>query len=327
VVAILTAPPGTAADRGVLREERALSGTFYRIDVRAADPQVASAAISAAFAEIERLEGVISEWTATSEVSALNAAAGGPAILVSAELLAVLNRALWFSRATDGAFDVSFAACGDLWSIPDQRIPFSQELAACLPLVDYRSIELELTEGRARLGRPGMRLGLGAIGKGYRIDRAAEILERHGIRSYVVNGGGDILLRAAAGDPDWTVAIEHPHGGMLGQLQLRRGAIVTSGDWSWYFERDGLRYHHILDPATGYPARRSIAVTVIGETAMDADALATGLFVLGPERGLRVLATLPEFEALIVGPDRVLHASPGFPPLSPSATTPAKGAR
>jgi thiamine biosynthesis lipoprotein len=194
-------------------------------------------------------------------------------------------------------------------------VPDDESLAACMARVGFQKVRLDERQSSVLLPEAGMRVGLGGIAKGYGVDRAAELLLARGFTNLVVDGGGDLRVEGTDTDGAWTVNIAHPRraGEVFETLRLSRGAIVTSGDYLRYFERDGVRYHHIIDPATGRPAARSMAVTVIAPTATDADALATGLFVLGPERGLERLASIPGVEALFFGPDASVHASPGFP--------------
>ncbi|RMG46619.1 MAG: FAD:protein FMN transferase [Acidobacteria bacterium] len=302
---------------GRFHGERLLMGTRFAIEVDGVGAAEAEEAIGAAFDEVARVERPLSEWREDSEISALNRAAGDGPVAVGRELLDVLSRARQISELTGGAFDVTFAACGSLWSIPERRIPTESQLAACRPHVGWRKLLIDAAKGTAVLSERGMRAGIAGIAKGYGIDRAAEVLEAHGISSYFVDGGGDIRLRSSPGRRPWRVGIAHPRrpGKLLGTIELRQGAVVTSGDYLQYFVRDGVRYHHILDPRTGRVARASVAVTVIARDAMTADALATGLFVMGPERGLDLVESLPDVEALFVAPDLSVHASSGFPEL------------
>jgi thiamine biosynthesis lipoprotein len=292
-----------------------LMGTQFGIQVVAADESRAREAIDAAFAEVARVEEALSEWRETSEISAVNRAAGGDPVAVGPELLDVLQRSVRASELTEGAFDVTFASCGHLWSFADPRIPNRSELDACLPRVDFRRIEIDPERSSVFLPHSEMRIGIAGIGKGYGVDRAAEVLESHGITDYIVDGGGDVRLRGRNLERPWSVGIAHPRqrGELLGTVELDRGSVVSSGDYMSFFERDGVRYHHILDPATGMPAREAIAVTVIAPEATEADALATGLFVMGPERGLRLVESLPGVEALLLTDDLTVHASRGFP--------------
>jgi len=292
-----------------------LMGTFFDIQVVGEDEASASAAIEDAFAEVARVERLISEWKEDSEISALNRSAGQGPLTVGPDLYAVVERSVRVSDLTGGAFDITFAACGGLWSFREARVPSSGELEPCLELVDYRLLQLDREASSIRLPRRGMRIGVGGIGKGYGVDRAAELLEARGFLDYIVDGGGDVRLRGANAGRPWRVGIAHPRrrGELYGRLLGDRGAIVTSGDYERYFEADGRLYHHILDPATGRPASRSVAVTVVAGSALEADALATGLFVLGPDEGLALVERLEGVEALFFAPDLTVLRSSGFP--------------
>lgn len=297
--------------------ERLLMGTRFVIQVISEDGTRAEGAISAAFDEVARVEELLSEWKETSEISAVNREAGDRAVRVGPELLEVVRRAREIAELTDGAFDPTFAACGATWSMRDRRIPSEEESRACTALVNWRAIQVDEASSTLFLPQEGMRLGIAGIGKGHGVDRAAAVLESRGIHSYFVDGGGDVRLSGRR----WVVGIAHPRrlGELLGRLELASGSIVTSGDYHDYFEQDGVRYHHLLDPRTGRPARGVAAVTVTGPDATTADALATGLFVLGPERGLQLVESLPGVEALFVLPDLEVRPSSGFPAVEPPA--------
>lgn len=298
-----------------LSVERPLMGTLFRIDVIVSDEAEGRRAIEAAFFEVERAEELLSNWSETSQISALNRAAGIQPVVVSHELIAVLDRALDISRLTAGAFDISFASCGGLWSIKDRRIPSEEELASCLAHVDYRKVALDYQQSAVFVADRNTRVGIAGLAKGYRVDRAARILEDRGIADYVVDGGGDMRVSSTSETRSWEIKVAHPRWPEepLGTVDLGSGAIATSGDYEWFFEADGVRYHHILDPATGRPARKSISATVIAESAVDADALATGLFVMGPSDGLALAERLPGVEALLIAPDLSVHTTSGFP--------------
>jgi thiamine biosynthesis lipoprotein len=298
-----------------LRGERPLMGTSFQVRVVTPDVTRGCAAIEAALDEVAREEALFSEYRPTSEIAAVNAAAGATPVEVDAEVFGVLQRSLWASRVTRGAFDMTFAGCGGLWSVREKRVPDEESLARCLPRVGFQKVRLDERASSAFLPDAGMRIGLGGIAKGYGVDRAVEVLLARGFTNVVVDGGGDLRVEGADVDGPWTINIAHPRrpDQIFETIHVARGAVVTSGDYLRFFERDGVRYHHIIDPATGRPAARSVAVTVIAPTATDADALATGLFVLGPERGLATVASLPGVEALYFAPDLSVHASPGFP--------------
>jgi thiamine biosynthesis lipoprotein len=309
--------PGEAMPDGLrtMRAQRMLMGTMFDIQIVVDDPTAGAAAIRAAFDEVERVEALLSEWHDTSEISAVNREAGRRPVVVGPDLYTVVERSLWASELTGGAFDITFAVCGHLWSFTEPRIPEEDEIANCLPRVGFRRLRLDPSRSSIFLPGAEMLIGISGIGKGYGVDRAAEELEAQGIRNYIVDGGGDIRLSGSNIDRPWKVGIADPRrrGKLYSALTLDSGAIVTSGDYERFFELEGVRYHHILEPATGRPARRSVAVTVIAPTAMDADALATGLFVVGPQRGLELVESLPDVEALFFGPDLEIHRSTGFP--------------
>jgi thiamine biosynthesis lipoprotein len=295
-----------------------LMGTYFDIQVVSKREGQARAAMAAAFAELARVEELLSEWKETSEISEVNRRAGMSPVAVGPELYAVVERSVRIAELTGGAFDLTFASCGGLWAAREQRIPDDDAIAACLSHVGYLRVRLDPRRSTIHLTDPGMRIGIAGIGKGFGIDRAAEVLEDQGITAYVVDGGGDIRLKGAKPGGAWTVGIRDPRQPrqLYATVSPGGGAIVTSGDYQQYFERDGIRYHHILDPTTGRPARETVAVTVIAPNAMDADALATGLFVLGPERGLALVERMEGVEALFFDPALAVVRSSGFPVLN-----------
>lgn len=308
----------------VLRDRRAKMGTTFEIQIRVLSAEEGRAAIDAAFDEIDRVEALLSEWRETSEISALNRAAGGAEVAIGDDLRAVLTRASEISELTGGAFDVTFAACGGSWSFREPfRVATEEELDSCRTHVGWRKVLIDVERRTAALPDPSMRVGIAGIGKGYGVDRAAAILESRGVRDYIVDGGGDIRLSTSPGTRPWMVGIAHPRrpGALWGSVSESSGAIVTSGDYEAFFVRDGIRYHHILDPRTGRPSTAASAVTVIAPDATTADALATGLVVLGPEQGLALVESLPEVEALFLVEDREHSRSSGFPPVRPAAST------
>ncbi len=299
-----------------ISDERPLMGTLFRIDVVVGDETVGWAAIEAAFTEVERAESLLSNWDESSQISKLNRAAAGQPYEVSDELFAVLDRAQQISKLTQGAFDITFAACGGLWSIRDRRIPSEDALTACLAHVDYRRVALDRRLSAVVKTGPEVMIGIAGLAKGYRIDRAADVLKSRGITDYVVDGGGDMRVSTSTLEGSWPITVAHPRlGEPLGTVDVGSGAIATSGDYEWFFERDGVRYHHILDPSTGRPARKCTSATVIATSAVEADALATGLFVMGPHEGLDLAERLPDVEALLIAPDLSVHTTSGFPPV------------
>jgi len=325
------APPAGAE---AVRVEAAAMGSLFAVTAVHPDAAAAREAVDAAYAEIERIEAMISSWRETSETSAVNRAAGGDPVAVSPELFGLIRRSLEVSKLTGGAFDVTFAGVGKLWDIEGHttRVPPPEALAAALETVDYRLVELD-PEGRTvRLGRPGMRIGFGAIGKGFAANRAVHVLKERGVTGALVDAGGDLVAfgRQEDGTP-WTVGIADPtprgqrrrEGGVFGRLNVSDQAVVTSGDYERYVEIDGVRYAHILDPRTGWPVRGVSSVTVICPDGELADALATSVFVLGPEEGLALVDRLRGVEALVIDDEGQIRVSANLRTLLSSEEDPS----
>jgi FAD:protein FMN transferase len=306
--------PAPATRRVIVTREAVKMGTRFELKVVADNEAAADAAIDAAFEEVDRVEALLSEWREDSEISRVNSRAGQGPVAVGPELFEVVERAQQIAEMTDGAFDLTFASCGDLWSVSDKRVPDEATIAECKPRIDYQQIALDRGERTIALEESHTRIGIAAIGKGYGVDRAAQVLVERGVEHFMVDGGGDIRARGAHPKRPWRVGVAHPRqrDKLLASVPIGDAAVVTSGDYEHFFERDGQRYHHIIDPRTARPARASVAATVRAANATDADALATAFFVLGPERAVEIADDLPGVEALVVGADLDIHTSAGF---------------
>lgn len=314
-----SAAPEVAAD-GTIYAEAELMGTRVSMRVWLDDPARAAAAgeaVREAFAEISRIESIASEWQADSELSQLNAAAGGPPRPISRELLAILERARAVSEDTEGRFDVTFHAVGQLWSFKrGARPPSDEAIAAKLPLVNFRKVELEPERKTVRLAEPGMRVGLGAIAKGYAVDEASKLLERRGFSHHIVEGGGDTYARGSKGGQDWQIGVQHPgRGGAIGALKLHDKAVVTSGNYMRYFEWEGRRYTHILDPQTGWPISAEShpkSVTCVADNATDADAYCTALTIMGKDAAMTFVSERPGLDVIVIDHDDTIAVSAGI---------------
>jgi thiamine biosynthesis lipoprotein len=262
------------------------------------------AAFDAAFAEIDRLERLMTVWRPDSDVSRLNAAAGKGSVKVSPEVIEALLAARRISEWTDGKFDVTFGALSGLWKFDhdrDDRIPDPAEVRRRLPLVDYRDLIVDPGAGTALLRRAGMRAHLGGIGKGCAVRRVVDLLRARGHRDFMVKAGGDLYVAGRRGDRAWRVGIQDPRGpSYFAATEVTDATFSTSGDYERSFVQGGVRYHHILDPDTGRPASLCRSVTVMARDAIVADGLSTGVFLLGPERGMALVERLPDVEAVIV---------------------------
>lgn len=297
-------------------ERRRMMGTVFMIRAEA-DPRKARPAVAKAFGELERLELLLSEWRPGSEISKINEAAGRYPVRVSEETFAVVSAGVDMSERSEGAFDLSWAALHGLYDFrPNlERIPGLEEIRPRLALIDYRAIALDESAQTVYLKRRGMKLGTGAIGKGYALDRASEILRDAGISSFMIFGGGQVQAYGMRGDRPYRVGIQHPRSPAkhIGFFETSDGSISTSGDYERALTgSDGERVHHILDPRTGLPSRASMAVTVLSSSGLYADALSTAGFILGPEKALALFEAVPvEVSAVIVGPDCKVYTTPG----------------
>lgn len=312
------APPPAAPPRQVVREARLAMGSRLQLTAWTDDEARTRRAFAAVFAEFDRLESLLSVWRPGSDVERLNAAAGGAAVPVRPETLEVLRAAAQVSAWTDGAFDVTFGALAEIWKFDhdqDNRVPSPEAIAARVARVDHRAVAIDAGSGSARITRAGIRVHLGGIGKGYAVDRAVQQLREAGLADFMVQAGGDLYVAGQAGDAPWRLGIQDPRGAgdeAFATVELSDATLSTSGDYERYFEHEGVRYHHILDPATGQPARGCRSVTIVARQALYADGLSTGVFILGPERGLALVERLPDVEAVIVTADNRVLVSRGL---------------
>ena len=307
--------PGQS-DPVVVKRAQMQMGTLVSITVVARNEAVAHAAATAGFAEIRRLEELLSTWISTSELSRVNASAGIKPIHVSTDTLAVVRRAMQAAEMTDGGFNIAIGPAVEAWSVTDgQRIPAESELDALRPLVDLQAVHVDVREQTIYLDKAGMRIDVGGIGKGYAADQAVEALRRAGAIAGVVALSGDIkTFGRMPGGKKFPVGIQHPRkdGSVLAWIDLEDEAISTAGDYERFFERDGVRYHHILDPRTLQPARSCQSVTVVAREGIWADGLDTGIFVMGVELGMQLVEALPDVEAIIVDAEGHVHVSSGL---------------
>jgi thiamine biosynthesis lipoprotein len=267
-----------------------------------------------AIAEIERVEDLMTDWRA-SPLTELNASAGEGARVVPEELARLIERALRLGALTGGAFDVTYAGAGQLWDFKADppRIPDADALREAVSHVGFARIVVDLEASTVEVPA-GMRLGLGGIAKGYGVDRSMQVLLEHGIEHAIVSAGGDLKVLGLKFGESWQIAIRHPRDEerVLAVLPVSNTCVMTSGDYERFFEWEGRRYHHILDPRTGEPATGCMSATVVAPDAADADALATALCVLDPATGLALVERLDRVEALLVGMDGKVHASSGL---------------
>jgi thiamine biosynthesis lipoprotein len=293
-------------------------GSDLRLTAWTRDEPAARAAFDAVFAEFERLEALMSVWRPGSDVLRINAAAGRNAVAVHADVREILRIAKQVSDWTGGTFDVTFGALTDVWKFDhdqDGTIPSDDAIRARLPLIDYRQIDIDDRAGTVFLKREGMRVHLGGIGKGYAVGRAAAVLRRAGLRDFMIQAGGDLYVGGTKDGQPWRLGIADPRaddGHTFATIELADSTFSTSGDYARFFIKDGVRYHHILDPRTGQPARLCRSVTIASDSPVIADAVAKGVFILGPEQGMALVERLPNLEAVIVSADNQVLVSSGL---------------
>ena len=289
-------------------------GTRFEVTALADTDTLAWKAVQTGIAEVRRVEALISSWQPDSQTSAVNRAAGIAPVRVDIELFRLIERANKVAQLTGGAFDISFGGGNYEWIFDGQERswPDSQLLVEAQQRIDYRDIILDPADTSIYLRQKGMRIGFGAIGKGYAANRAAAAMRAAGATGGVVNAAGDLaLFGTSPRSGGWTVQIADPQqpDKAMAELTVRGGAVVTSGDYEKFFLHGGKRYAHIIDPRTGYPTTGIKSVTVVCPDAELADALATAVFVLGADEGMKLINRLKDIECLLITDDDALRTS------------------
>ncbi len=280
-------------------------GSRFDITVVANDSLIANKYIDTAVAEISRIEKLISSWDVNSQTSAINKNAGIKPVKVDVELFNLIERATGISKLTDGAFDISYASMDRIWKFDGSMtvMPPEKEIKASVVKVGFKNILLDKENSTVFLKLEGMKIGFGAIGKGYAADKAKALLISKGVPSGIINASGDMnTWGKQPNGKEWKVAITNPmnKNKVFALLPITNGAVVTSGNYEKYVNFNGKRYTHIIDPRTGYPSSGIISVTVFAPKAELADALATSVFVMGIEAGLDRINQLPKIECIII---------------------------
>lgn len=278
-------------------------GTVIEITLFSEDEAATQKAALRAFQEIKRIEQLMSPWIETSDVSRLNRSAGKEWIKVSPETFDVLKRSQKISGLSEGAFDITIAPLTGLWRKARERgvPPAYEEVKNTLNLVNYKNLLIQ-SDRRIFLKNKGMAIDPGGIAKGYAVDRAFETLMSFGYKNLIINAGGDLRTGGLKNNQPWSIGIQNPRApeNVMATISVIDSAIATSGDYEKFFFHQGKRYHHILNPKTGFPADGCQSVTILLKNGMMADGLATAVFVLGPEKGYALCQRLQDVECLIV---------------------------
>ena len=291
-----------------------LMGSRFDITVVAKDSTIANAYIDDAISEITRIEKLISSWDADSQTSLVNKNAGIKPVKVDRELFDLIERAKQISKITDGAFDISFASVDKIWRFDGSmtRKPTEEEIANSVAKIGYQNIIMDYDNQTVFLKLPGMKIGFGAIGKGYAADKVRTMLKEKGVVAGIINASGD--LTAWGHQPngsDWMIGITNPlnKDKIFSWFPVVDAAVATSGNYEKFVEFDGVKYSHIIDPRTGYPATGLVSVTIFANSAELCDALATSIFITGTETGIDIINQINGVECIVVDDQNKIHTS------------------
>jgi thiamine biosynthesis lipoprotein len=297
--------------------ERVSMGSQLKLSAWTTNERDTELAFEQVFREFDRLEALLSVWKDGSDVVRMNQNAGITPVAVSRDTIEVLRTAHEASELTRGKFDITFGALSDIWRFDhdqDNVVPDRQLIETRLTRIDYRAVQVDGTAATAFITRPNMRVHLGGIGKGYAIDRAIALLRQQKLTDFMIQSGGDLYVAGSNGGTPWKLGIADPRGAHepFATLEMRDGTLSTSGDYERSFMKDGVRYHHLLDPDFGEPARGCRSVTIVTNRAVMADVLSTGVFIMGPDEGMKLIEQLPDVEGVIVTSDNEVLISSGL---------------
>jgi len=298
----------------IFRQKLKLMGSRFDVTVVATDSTIANKNINIAINEIKRIERIISSWDKNSETSEINRNSGIKAVKVSKELFELIERSTVISKLTDGAFDITYASMDRIWKFDGsmEAMPSEELIEKSVAKVGFRNIILNKKEQTVFLKLKGMKIGFGAIGKGYAADKAKKILISKGVKAGIINASGDMnTWGKQPNGNDWTVAITNPmnKNKAFALLPISNKAVVTSGNYEKFVVFNNKRYSHIINPKTGYPASGIISVSVFAQSAELADALATSIFVMGVEVGINRINQIPNVECIIIDDKGNIHKS------------------
>ncbi len=294
------------ANSQVLRERPAsIMGSRFDITIVAKDSLTAEQNIDSVIAEIQRIEYLISDWKTNTQIAKVNRNAGIAPVAVDREVFELTQRSLYFSKITDGAFDISFAALDKIWKFDGsmKRMPTHEEIQQSVSKVGYKNVVLDSAASTIFLKLKGMKIGFGAMGKGYAADKGRAMMEAKGITAGIVNASGDLTTWGSKPDGSaWRIGITNPFNEekFIVIVPLKREAVTTSGSYEKFVNFGGFRYSHIINPATGYPATGLVSVSVFGPSAEIANGISTSIMVLGKEKGMLLMQQFPDYRCLMV---------------------------
>lgn len=299
-----------------LSDQQDIMGTRVSVNLWHDDAEKGRAAVGAVMDEFKRLDQLLSPYKAGSELSQFNRQAGQGEVSISSELAVLIDKALYYGRISEGAFDITFASLGQHYDYRQSKAPSAAQFDELVEAIDYRHVSVDLKSSRASLANAKVRIDLGGIAKGYAVDRAVAIVREFGVSSGNISAGGDSRVLGDKRGKPWIVGIKNPRNdeAMAILLPLDNIAISTSGDYERYFfdAESGERIHHILNPRTGESASGIASASVIGPQGFDTDPLSTTVFVLGVDKGLALINRLPGFDAVLIDSRGKVHYSDGL---------------
>lgn len=304
----------TPAHAEWIGDTRAIMGTEVSVNLWHDDNAAGRELVAAVFAEAERIDRLMSTYIDTSRISDVNRLAASAAVVTGDELFQLIRRSLDISVLTHGAFDITYDSVGQYYDFGEHRRPDAETVEAERQHIDYRLVEMDQAAGTVRFREPGVRINLGGIAKGYFVERGVDILRSGGVENGIVTAGGDSKLLGDRRGRPWMIGIRDPRndGQVAISVPLEDEAISTSGDYERYFEEDGVRYHHIIEPNSGTPATGVQSATVFGPDAVLTDALSTSVFIMGVDRGLRLIGSLPDYESIVIDAEGRIFYSGGL---------------
>jgi thiamine biosynthesis lipoprotein len=301
----------------VRRVTDGIMGTRITVELWADDKNKGEMAIDAVLDSMRHVDETMSTYKPTSEVSLVNAKAADGPMPITKELFDLLTKAREYSEITEGAFDITYASVGYMYDFRNHIRPSEGQIEKALPAVDYRHVLLDPKAQTVQFSQHGVRIDLGGIAKGYSVDRGIDVLKSLGFTKAYVSAGGDSRIIGDRFGKPWVVGIRDPtkgEGAVITRIPLVDAAISTSGDYERYFEENGVRYHHIIDPHTGHSASKVRSATVIGPNATRTDGLSKTAFVLGPEKAMEIYNRIEDIDAIIVKLDGTVIHSKGLAP-------------
>ena len=295
-------------------DARPMMGTEVSVYLWSDDSEAGLVALESVFQEADRIDRLMSTYKYASEISKINREAAGLPVVANEELYRLISRSLEISSLTDGAFDITYESVGQHYDFRERQRPDEATVKSELEKIDFRYLQLDDTTRTVRFDREGVRINLGGIAKGYVVERAISILRVKGIQNAIVTAGGDSRLLGDRRGRPWMVGIRDPRkdGEVAISVPLQDEAISTSGDYERFFDEDGIRYHHIIHPGSGTPASGVHSATVFGPDAVTTDALSTSVFVMGVDKGLKMIASLAGYESIVIDAEGRVFFSDGL---------------